>query len=215
MRNKLSLYFIMGSPNCKHYSPEKTLQLALEGGATLFQFREKGPNALVGEEKKALALRLQTICRQYDVPFIMNDDVELAIALDADGVHIGQDDAPAHEVRTRIGREKILGVSARTREEVERAMKDGANYVGMGPIYDTTTKLDAKETAGTQIIAHIRQAGINFPIVGIGGINDTNYAPVIQAGADGVSLISAIASHKQPKQIAKQMSQGIQRLKER
>lgn len=214
MRNQLSLYFIMGSPNCKHYSPEKTLQLALEGGATLFQFREKGPHALVGEEKKSLALRLQAICRQSNVPFIINDDVELALAIDADGVHIGQDDAPAHEVRALIGPDKILGVSARTQEEVERAMKDGANYVGMGPIYDTTTKLDAKETAGTAIITRIRQAGIDFPIVGIGGINDTNYAPVIEAGADGVSLISAIASHEQPQQIAKQMSQGIQRLKE-
>ncbi len=213
MRNELSLYFIMGSPNCRHFSPEETLRLALEGGATFFQFREKGEGALTGEAKKELALRLQTICRSYRVPFLVNDDVALALAIDADGVHIGQDDAPAHVVRSQIGPDKILGVSARTVDEVTRAIKDGADYVGMGPIYDTTTKLDAKTPAGTSLIRNVRAAQLSIPITGIGGIHAHNYAPVIEAGGDGVSVISSIASSPTPLEVAQTIRRGVEQLK--
>ncbi|MBD7984946.1 thiamine phosphate synthase [Sporosarcina sp. Sa2YVA2] len=189
-----SLYFIMGSMNVDN--PFSILEDALKGGITCFQFREKGRNALVGNEKKAFAQSCQRLCAQYGVPFIVNDDVDLAIEIDADGVHVGQDDACATEVRKKIGPTKLLGVSVHSVEEARMAIEAGANYVGMGPVYATPSKADAKPVAGTSMIQHVANLYPDLPIVGIGGIATHNLGPVIQAGATGVSVISAIASAK-------------------
>lgn len=191
LQNQLTLYFIMGSTNCVK-DPVEVLQEALYGGITLFQYREKGQGALVGTAKYDLAKKLQAVCREHKVPFIVNDDVDLAIALDADGVHVGQEDETAKEVRQRIGN-KILGVSAYTIEEAKNAIVHGADYLGVGPIFSTMTKEDAKEAQGPVIIKTMRQNGIHIPIVGIGGINAENASIVIDSGADGVSVISAIS----------------------
>lgn len=191
MRELLQVYFVMGSPNCKK-SPESTLVEALQGGITLFQFREKGTGSIAVVERLELALRLQQICREQGVPFIINDDVNLALAIDADGVHIGQDDEDAAKVRERIG-DKILGVSAHSTVEARKAQAQGADYIGVGPIYPTKSKEDAHEVQGPEMIETMRTQGLDIPIVGIGGITSVNAARVLKAGADGVAVISAIS----------------------
>lgn len=208
LRKKLNLYFIMGSTNCLK-KPEDVLLQAIKGGITMFQYREKGENALKGMDKLTLARSLQKICAMHAVPFIVNDDIDLAVELDADGVHIGQDDADAGEVRKRIG-SRILGVSAHTMAEVKKAMKDGADYIGAGPIYPTATKEDAEPVKGTLLIEEVRRAGITIPIVGIGGITSANARAVIEAGGDGVSVISAISLSEDPCRAAEALSKSCQ-----
>ncbi|WP_054940314.1 thiamine phosphate synthase [Paenibacillus ihuae] len=193
MRRMLKLYFIMGSVNCR-LTPEETLTQAIAGGITIFQFREKGPGALRSNAAYDLARQLQAICREHGIPFIVNDDVELAIALDADGVHVGQEDEPAGSIRQRLGAHKIVGVSAHSLAEAQQAIADGADYLGIGPVYPTSSKDDAQAVQGTQVIEQLRRNGLTIPLVGIGGITAGNVPPVIQAGADGVSVISAIAA---------------------
>lgn len=194
MRESLRMYLVMGSVNCLS-DPEQVFIEALAGGVSMFQFREKGEGALCGEQRLALARKLQACCRQAGVPFIVNDDVELALALDADGVHIGQDDESADSVRERIGN-RILGVSAHSVEEARLAILQGADYLGVGPIYPTQSKDDAKEVQGPGIVRKLRSAGIELPIVGIGGITEARVEEVIRAGADGVAVISAITHAK-------------------
>lgn len=207
MCETLRLYFIMGSNNCT-MDPEYVLEQAIKGGISFFQFREKGTNALTGNEKVIFAKRLQSICQKYSIPFIVNDDVELAISLNADGVHIGQGDESADEVRRKIG-DKILGVSAHTVEEVEKAIANGADYVGIGPIYSTTTKEDAKSPQGTTIINEVRKKGIEIPIVGIGGITAENALPVMESGGNGISVISAISRANDPAESARELKEAI------
>lgn len=197
----------MGSTNCLN-KPEEVLLLAVKGGITMFQYREKGKNALTGMDKRELARSLQKICAMHAVPFIVNDDIDLAVELDADGVHIGQDDTDAGEVRERIGN-KILGVSAHTMAEVKKAMKDGADYIGAGPIYPTETKEDAEPVKGTLLIEEVRKAGITIPIVGIGGITSANARAVIEAGGDGVSVISAISLSEDPCRAAEGLLKSV------
>ncbi|WP_045516627.1 thiamine phosphate synthase [Neobacillus niacini] len=192
IREALKVYFIMGSPNCKD-NPAQVLLEAIEGGITLFQFREKGTGALTDDKKVELAKELQQICREHRVPFIINDDIGLAIALNADGVHVGQDDEPIEEVRKKIGSDKIIGVSVHSYEEAMTALDGGADYFGIGPVFPTKTKEDAKPSNGTKLIEELRDKGLTIPIVGIGGITAENAGSVVQAGADGVSVITAIS----------------------
>jgi thiamine-phosphate pyrophosphorylase len=192
LRESLKVYFIMGSPNCKD-NPSTVLKEAIEGGITLFQFREKGPGALTEDEKVSLAKELQQICRENQIPFIVNDDIQLAIALNADGVHIGQEDEPIEVVRKKIGTDKIIGVSVHSYDEAITALQGGADYFGIGPVFSTKTKEDAKPSNGTKLIEELRARGLTIPIVGIGGINAENAGTVIKAGADGVSVITAIS----------------------
>jgi thiamine-phosphate pyrophosphorylase len=192
LREALKVYFIMGSPNCKD-NPSRVLQEAIEGGITLFQFREKGTGALTGIRKVELAKELQQLCREHQIPFIVNDDINLAIELNADGVHIGQEDEPAEEVRKKIGHDKIIGVSVHSYDEAMSALEGGADYFGIGPVFPTKTKEDAKPSNGTKLIEELRHRGVTIPIVGIGGITAENAGSVIKAGADGVSVITAIS----------------------
>ncbi|WP_416807214.1 thiamine phosphate synthase [Bacillus safensis] len=203
IKQQLSVYFIMGTANTSR-QPLDVVKEAIQGGITMFQFREKGEKALQGEEKKQLARQIQVLCQEANVPFIVNDDVQLAIDLEADGVHVGQEDTNAKDVRQRIGN-KILGVSTHNLDEVKKAMKDGADYVGMGPVYPTETKKDTRSVQGVSLITEVRRHGLQIPIVGIGGITCDNAAPVIQAGADGVSIISAISQSTDPKKAAEEL----------
>lgn len=207
MRELLRLYFIMGSANCSD-NPEEVLRSAIKGGITLFQFREKGKGCFQGEEKLHLAKRLQLICRENHIPFIVNDDIELALEIDADGVHIGQEDEPASVVRKKIGN-KILGVSAHNLGEVRKAITEGADYLGIGPIYPTSTKEDAKAVQGLRFIRELKNANINIPIVGIGGITAENAAPIIGTGADGVSVITAISQADSPEASARMLYKAV------
>ncbi|GLJ01488.1 MULTISPECIES: thiamine phosphate synthase [Bacillus] len=208
IKQQLSVYFIMGTANSTR-QPLDVVNEAIQGGITMFQFREKGEKVLQGEEKKQLARQIQALCQEANVPFIVNDDVQLAIDLDADGVHVGQEDTNAKHVRQRIGN-KILGVSTHNLDEVKQAMKDGADYVGMGPVYPTETKKDTRSVQGVSLITEVRRHGLQIPIVGIGGITYDNAAPVIQAGADGISIISAISQSTDPKKAAEKLKSLVE-----
>ncbi|OCS92673.1 thiamine phosphate synthase [Caryophanon latum] len=186
-------YFIMGSVNCVR-DPLVVLEEALAAGITMFQLREKGDGAKTGEQYVAFAKACQHLCARYAVPFIVNDDVALAVALDADGVHVGQDDASIQAYR-RAHPQKIVGVSVHNVAEFERAIDDGANYVGIGPIFETTSKLDAKPPS-IAFLREARRAYPNFPIVAIGGITTENCSVVRAAGADGVAVIRDIAMNE-------------------
>jgi thiamine-phosphate pyrophosphorylase len=207
MKELLRVYFIMGSNNCRQ-NPLEVLKEAIAGGVTMFQFREKGKGSLSGDEKYAFAQQLQAICRAQGVPFIVNDDVELALALDADGVHIGQEDERADVVRQKMG-DKILGVSAHNVEEAKRAIEQGADYLGVGPIFPTNTKEDAKDVQGVAVLRTMRECGLSIPIVGIGGIASHNAKDVIAAGADGVSVISAISLSASPVEEARKLAAAV------
>ncbi|WP_028400197.1 thiamine phosphate synthase [Ectobacillus panaciterrae] len=207
MRELLRVYFIAGSNNC-HKDLREVVSEAIDGGITLFQFREKGKGALTGEEKYRLAKEVQQICKSRGIPFIVNDDVEMALALDADGVHIGQDDETADSVREKIGN-KILGVSVHNLEEAQRAIRQGADYFGVGPVFPTQSKEDAQQAKGTTVIEAIRKNGIDMPIVGIGGISVDNASIVMRGGADGVSVISAISQAASVSESAKELRAAI------
>jgi thiamine-phosphate pyrophosphorylase len=200
LRQHLRLYLVMGSMN-GNADPAYILREAIMGGITMFQFREKGPGALQGTARLELGKQLRSICGRYDIPFLVNDDVELALQLDADGIHIGQEDEPASKVRERM-RDRIVGVSAHNMEEAEAALADGADYLGVGPMYPTRTKLDAQKVIGPPMVSSLRDGGINAPLVGIGGIQSSNAEAVIHARADGVAIISAISQASSPKEAA-------------
>ncbi|KIY23504.1 thiamine phosphate synthase [Mesobacillus subterraneus] len=205
MRSLLKVYFIEGSTNCIE-DPVKVLEDAIRGGITIFQYREKGEGSLVDKEKLALGRRLQQACKENGIPFLVNDDLELALELDADGVHIGQEDEDAARVREKIG-DKILGVSVHNLEEAEKAIQSGADYFGVGPIFPTATKKDAGAVQGTAMIEELK--GFGIPIVGIGGINAHNAEMVMEAGADGVSVITAISHAKDVRTAATQLSEKV------
>ncbi len=195
-RNLLRIYFVMGSQNVLN-NPLDVLEEALIGGITAFQFREKGEGALSGAKYLELAINCQSLCRQYGVPFIVNDDLELAIHLNADGIHIGQDDLPVQKVREMMGN-KWVGVSVHTMAEVKEAIKYGADYVGIGPIFPTNSKSDAKKPSGTRFLREVADLYPELPIVGIGGITPDNTREVLEAGADGIAVVSAVSLSEHP-----------------
>nr|WP_106781381.1 thiamine phosphate synthase [Lysinibacillus timonensis] len=191
MSLNLDKYFIMGTMNCQR-DPLVVLEEALQAGITMFQLREKGENALTGEAYVQFARKCQNLCHDYKVPFLINDDVELALLLDADGIHVGQDDLNINMFRKRA-ENKIIGVSVHTMEELKQAVLSGADYVGIGPIFKTSSKTDAKPPAGVAFLKKARTEYPNLPIVAIGGISPSNSSLVREAGADGVAVISAIS----------------------
>lgn len=163
-------------------------EAALRGGASVIQLRDKhAPDEYLirtGREIRSLTSEVGAL-------FIVNDRVEVALACDADGIHVGQSDCRASEIRERfVGR--IVGVSVSTPEEAARARADGADYLGVGPIFATSTKPDAAPATGLEMIGKAREASAGLPVVAIGGINDRNIADVARAGADSAAVISAV-----------------------
>ena len=160
---------------------------SLEGGVTMLQLREK-----TLEEPAFLqeARELQVLCRAYHVPFIVNDNVDIALAMDADGVHVGQSDMEALDVRAKLGPDKIIGVSAQTVEQALLAEKHGADYLGVGAVFPTGSKADAEEVSFDMLKA-ICQA-VSIPVVAIGGISRGKVARLAGSGICGVAVISAI-----------------------
>lgn len=186
----LRKYFIMGSQNCSR-DPEVILQEAIAGGITAFQYREKGEGALTGEAKIILGKKLRAICREHRIPFFINDDVELAEMLDVDGIHVGQDDQAVEEIRKQFP-DNLIGLSVSNQAELENSPLSIIDYVGAGPVFATSTKVDAKRAVGPEWIADLRRQHPTLPIVGIGGINTTNVRDVLAAGANGVAFISVV-----------------------
>lgn len=191
LREQLRKYFIMGSQNCDR-DPVEILREAVSAGITAFQYREKGDGALTGKAKLELGKQLREICAVHQVPFIVNDDIDLVEPLQADGIHVGQDDLSVKEIR-QLFPNKIIGLSVSNIHELEQSPLSFVDYIGAGPIYHTSTKSDAKSVVGVQWIETLSTQFPNLPIVGIGGIDTHNAPLVIQAGADGVAVISAIS----------------------
>ncbi|PNZ40655.1 thiamine phosphate synthase [Mammaliicoccus vitulinus] len=190
--NTLKVYFIAGSQDVPNGDLYKVVEQALIGGITMFQFREKGKNSKKGLEKEVLAKELFELCKKYEVPFIVNDDVDLAVKLNADGIHVGQDDRNVSEFKNKF-KGKIIGLSVANREEYQQSDITEVDYIGTGPIHSTNSKADAGEEGGYDLIKNLREIDNEIPIVAIGGITEVDVAPLVDAGANGVSVISAIA----------------------
>ena len=206
--DQLQVYFVCGTQDTG-LNKKRLLEIveeACRGGVTCFQFREKGDGTLEGQQKLELAQRLQQICAQYNVLFIINDDVELAVAVNADGVHVGQGDMRLEDVRHLVGH-KVVGISIHSVEELRKTDVVYADCVGVGPMYATNSKPDAQEPCGPERVVELQAEGLNLPCVGIGGITLDNAVPVIQAGACGVAVISAIAHAEHPYEAAQQFKQ--------
>jgi thiamine-phosphate pyrophosphorylase len=215
LRRKMAVYFVVGSQDCG-FSPERTIEIvreALAGGVGMLQFRDKG-SRLSGAEQVELARKLQQLCKEHGALFFVNDDVQLAVKLEADGVHVGQEDMALAEVRKLVGEDMYIGVSAGTIEEALAAKAGGADYLGVGAMYATASKADAGEPIGPKGLAEIRRAvGEQLPIVGIGGIQAENALPVLQAGADGVAVISAISRAESPRKAAAALMEAVMKMK--
>ncbi len=170
---------------------EESVELAIKGGCTVVQLREKDCSSL---EFYQLALRVRKITSRYKVPLMINDRVDIALAVDADGVHVGQSDFPATVVRQMIGQDKIIGVSASSLAEAKKACLDGADYLGVGAMYETGTKTDAEVITLDELKA-IRKA-VEIPIVVIGGINKNTLPNFKGIGIDGLAVVSAVIAQK-------------------
>lgn len=166
---------------------EDQVEAILKSGATFLQLREK---QLDDADFLAEAKRIRQITGRYKIPFVINDNVEIAFAANADGVHVGQNDSSAPDVRARIGQDKILGVSVQTVEQALLAERQGADYLGVGAVFSTSTKNDADDVPFDTLKAICKAVAI--PVVAIGGINETNLLRLKGSGVDGVAVISAV-----------------------
>ncbi|RQH00754.1 thiamine phosphate synthase [Natrarchaeobius oligotrophus] len=185
---------------------------AIDGGVDAVQLREKGTDA---RSRYELGLEVRELTAEAGVDLIVNDRVDVAKAIDADGVHVGQSDLPVAVARDLLGPEAIVGCSTSTVEEAERAEADGADYLGIGAIYGTSSKDVAadKDGVGPERVAEIADA-VSIPIVGIGGVTADNAGPVAQAGATGVAVISAITAADDPTAATEALATAVETAKE-
>ncbi|WP_296971317.1 thiamine phosphate synthase [Tepidanaerobacter sp. EBM-38] len=183
---------------------EEAVEQAIKGGATLVQLREKNVSSL---EFYKTAVKIKQITDKHHIPLIINDRVDIALAVNAAGVHVGQSDLPAHNVRSVIGKNKILGVSASTLGEAIRACEDGADYLGVGAMFATGTKTDA-ELVSIEELIKIREA-VKLPIVVIGGINQKTVPFFDKTGIDGIAVVSALISAKDITEKAKELKRLV------
>lgn len=168
----------------------KVVKKAVQGGVTMVQIREKDSST---REFYQLALRLKEELDNSGIPLLINDRLDIALAVNADGLHIGQDDLPLPVARRILGKSKIIGLSASNREQARQGQRMEADYLGIGPVFWTPSKTDADPPTGIELLSSLKQE-IKIPLVAIGGINRTNLAEIKKAGADGVAVISALLS---------------------
>ena len=189
----LSLYLVTNNSE----DEEKFLKIiedSIKGGVSVVQLREKTAGTL---DFYNLALRVKEITQKYNVPLIINDRIDIALAIDADGVHVGQSDIPAKIARSMIGEDKILGVSAATIKEAAKAQLDSTDYIGVGAVYPTNTKDDASAVSKKELKEIVES--VNIPVVAIGGITKENVCELRDSGISGISVVSAIMNAKNPK----------------
>ena len=177
-----------------------TIEEAIKGGVTVVQIREKTAETL---DFYNLALKVKEITTKYNVPLIINDRVDVALAIDAEGVHVGQSDMPCDVTRKLIGEDKILGVSAATIDEAKKAEKDGADYIGTGAVFPTATKDDAPSITKQDLKDVVDS--ISIPVVAIGGITLENASQLKDTGIAGLSVVSAIMSAENPKKASQNL----------
>ena len=186
-KKDLLLYAVTDRSWLGDHTLYEQVEEALKGGATFIQLREK---ELDDETFLAEAIEIQKLCRQYNVPFVINDNVEIAREMNADGVHVGQSDMEAGNVRAILGKDKILGVSVQTVAQAVLAEQRGADYLGVGAVFHTGSKADAEDVSH-KTLQNI-SAAVNIPVVAIGGIGKHNVLELKGSGIDGIAVISAI-----------------------
>jgi thiamine-phosphate pyrophosphorylase len=182
---------------------------AIRGGADTIQFRHKHGTT---RELMAMARSVGDICRQSGVTFIVNDRVDIAFAVEADGAHVGQDDLPVPIARRILGSDKIVGVSAEAREHALRAEQEGADYIGFGPVFPTGSKPDAAAPSGLKTLQKVCQS-VHLPVIAIGGITADNVEAAIAAGAHGVAVISAVCCAPDPAKATQELFERIRHAK--
>ena len=197
----LPLYFVAGTQDCLHLGDNPAdnllfvLKQALEGGITCFQFRDKGKFSLENspDEQRSLAISCRDLCLQYDVPFIVDDNVDLALEIEADGIHVGQSDTPVKTIRAKTNKPLIIGWSINRLDEAKIGEEiSEIDYFGVGPIFSTQSKENPSPTLGMEFIQTLRNKGITKPLVAIGGIKLEHVKTLRKYGADGVAVITAI-----------------------
>ena len=188
------LHVITDTTLQSRFTHAELAELAIEGGADTVQFRQKH-----GTTRKLIttAQSMQAICEQHKVPLIVNDRADIALAVGAAGAHFGQDDMPVAVGRRILSTNAIIGASARTEEKILAAISEGADYIGFGPIYGTTSKPDAETAKGLDRLRRMCDIAA-CPVIAIGGIGAQTAADVIRAGAHGIAVISAVCAHPEP-----------------
>jgi len=201
----LSLYLVTDRSLSKGRSIEWIVEEAVKGGVTMVQLREKQSNT---REFAELAIRLKQQLQPIGIPLIINDRLDIALAANADGLHIGQNDMPYPVARHLLGRDKIIGLSVENMEQVQEANSLDADYIGISPVFSTNTKTDTRTPFG---LDGIRKAAVitSHPTVAIGGVNETNAGQIIRAGASGIAVVSAIMSADDPMKAAQRLKQQI------
>jgi thiamine-phosphate pyrophosphorylase len=187
------------------FSHIELAQLAIRGGADTIQFRQKSGST---REMIQVARDMKQVCAESGATFVVNDRVDVAIASEADGVHLGQDDFPIPLARELLGRGCIIGGSAATLEEARKCLSEGADYVGFGPVYPTTSKDDAGPVSGISILKDVVKS-IPLPIIAIGGVSAENAAEVMEAGAHGIAVISAVCCQEDPEQATRALHKAL------
>ena len=201
----IQLYVIIDPKLSLNPDIEKVVTLAIEGGAHIIQFRDK---EISDDEFNFLAEKIKKITQRENVPLIINDRANIAKSIDAEGVHLGQDDMPLKEVRGILGNDKIIGISTHNVEQALEAKKQGADYIGLGPVFETSSK-EIKDTVGPEMIKEVFSL-VKIPVFPIGGINLSNLDQVIKAGSKRIAVISAVIGQRDVKKSAKEL---LERLK--
>ncbi|MGL6297857.1 MAG: thiamine phosphate synthase [Methanobacteriaceae archaeon] len=217
-----SLYLVTDSENIsksKYSTIDSIVKEAINGGVSLVQLREKTAST---KEFYKIAKSLQSICKNEsnennessssgkNIPLIINDRIDILLAINGDGLHIGQDDMPVKVARDLIGNDKILGVSASTIEEAKSAEKDGADYLGVGAVFHTNTKDDASLVTLEELKKIVNS--VSIPVVAIGGINESNIEKLNDTGIKGVSIVSAIMNNPDPKEATTELLKKVEKI---
>jgi thiamine-phosphate pyrophosphorylase len=206
-KDSLLLYAVTDRYWLKEHTLLEEVENTLRGGSTFIQLREKNL-----EEEKFMkeAIEIQALCKKYNIPFVVNDNVDIAVAMDADGVHVGQSDMKADEVRKKLGSDKIIGVSACTVEQAVLAEKRGADYLGVGAVFPTGSKDDA-EAVSLDTLKAICEA-VSIPVVAIGGITKENVWNLQGSGIDGIAVISAIFAQPDIKAATMELKETVKKV---
>jgi len=191
LKKSMLLYAITDRSWLGESSLKEQVEASLKGGITFLQLREKN---LDSETFLKESIELKALCETYQVPFVINDHLDKAIACDADGIHIGQDDITLSEARKQLGPDKIIGVSVQTLDQALEAEKNGANYLGVGAVFKTSTKLDASDVSYEEL--KLICESVKIPVVAIGGIHQENISELKGTSISGIAVISAIYAKK-------------------
>ncbi|NMA75007.1 MAG: thiamine phosphate synthase [Bacteroidales bacterium] len=197
----LSLYLVTDRDLALNRPLIDVVEQAVKGGVTMVQLREKNcsSKAFYNEAKQ-----LKKLLSSYNIPLIINDRLDIALAVDTDGLHIGQHDLPYPIARKLLGKNKIIGLSVENLQDIEESNNWDVDYIGLSPVFNTSTKTDTAKALGLDGVKELTSL-TTHPSVGIGGINLSNASEIIQAGADGIAVVSAIMSHPNPLQAAREL----------